>query len=249
MAKSPWSTRLKKWRRDKQEEYAKAILSPPVSTTLYSVMPYPGIALVMGARREGKTGVAHEIAHQYHSRRKLPAVLHLPFAPDNVRKRIQKLIPPWMKVVTHLSEWPKNCVVICDEAAQSGHARRTQSGQAVQLDNLVGVSGQRNQMIIFVSHHSRKLDLNIVHEVDLILWKRPTYAHQMFEREELSDFTMRAYDFFQSIKGLKARKQATLAMDFHQLRFLKFNNKLPPWWSDELSRLFQNIQAGGKGVL
>ena len=237
-----WCEKLKKWRKSKNEEYSKAILSPPETTTLYSVLPHPGVVLVMGGRRNGKTGLAHEAARQFHSRRNIPAVVHLPHAPEVVRKRLQKLLPPWMKIVSRVSEWPKNAIVIYDEAAQSAHARRTQSGDAVQLDNLIGISGQRQQLIIFISHHSRKLDLNVVHEVDRILWKEPTYAHQMFERDELSDFTMRAYDFFHGIKGEKAKKKATLVVDFHNLRFLKCNNGLPSWWSDDLSRLFQDVQ-------
>lgn len=237
-----WYEKLKKWRKNKQEEYSKAILSPAEATTLYSVLPHPGVVLVMGGRRKGKTGLAHEAARQFHSRRNIPAVVHLPHAPEVVRKRLQKLLPPWMKIVSRVSEWPKNAIVIYDEAAQSAHARRTQSGDAVQLDNLIGISGQRQQLIIFISHHSRKLDLNVVHEVDRILWKEPTYAHQMFERDELSDFTMRAYDFFHGIKGEKAKKKATLVVDFHNLRFLKCNNGLPSWWSDDLSRLFQDVQ-------
>ncbi len=246
--KLSWCEKLKHWRRDKAEEYAKAVLAPPGSTSLYSALPYPGVVLVMGKRRGGKTGLAHEAARQLHSRRQTPAVLHLPTLPEALRKRLQKLLPNWMKIVSRQGEWPKNAVVIYDEAAQSAHARRTQSGDAIQLDNLIGISGQRNQLIIFISHHSRKIDLNVIHEVDRILWKEPTYAHQMFERDELSDFTMRAYDFFQGIKGEKARKKATLIMDFHKLRFLKCNNGLPPWWSDDLSRLFQDIQKIGKGV-
>jgi len=244
-----WYEKLKKWRKEKQEEYAKAILSPLGTTTLYRVLPYPGVVLVMGGRRKGKTGLAHEATRQFHGRRRIPAVVHLPHAPEAVRRKIQRMLPSWMKVVARVSEWPKNAIIIYDEAAQSAHARRTQSDDAVQLDNLIGISGQRNQLIIFISHHSRKLDLNVIHEVDRIFWKEPTYAHQMFERDELSDFTMRAYDFFHSIGGEKAKKKATLVMDFHNLRFLKCNNNLPPWWSDDLSRLFQDVQRIGKGVL
>ena len=84
----------------------------------------------------------------------------------------------------------------------------------------------------------------LVHEVDRILWKEPTFAHQMFERDELSDFTMRAFDFFQAIPRARARLKATLVMDFQRLEFKKCDNVLAPWWSDDLSRLFQDIQVG-----
>jgi len=239
-----WVEMLKGWRKEKAEQYAKAILSPPTATTLYKALPRPGVVLIMGHRRKGKTGLAHQAANLYHKVYGAPAVVHLPHIPEPLRKKIQKLLPDWMKVVDRVSEWPKDAVVIYDEAAQSAHARRSQSNEAIALDNLVGISGQRNQLLIFISHHSRKIDLNLVHEVDRILWKEPTFAHQMFERDELSDFTMRAFDFFQAIPRARARLKATLVMDFQRLEFKKCDNVLAPWWSDDLSRLFQDIQVG-----
>ena len=68
------------------------------------------------------------------------------------------------------------------------------------LDDLIGVSGQRKQMLLFISHHSRKLDKNAITDADRILWKEPTYAHVLFERDELHDFTLKAFDFFQGLK-------------------------------------------------
>lgn len=241
MVKTTWADRLKKWRREHEESYAKAILSPPEKTQLYRAIPFPGVVLIMGRRRMGKSGLAHEIANQFHNRKHVGAVLHLPYVPVNIRNKVQKLLPPWCKVVTRRNEWPKNSVVIYDEASQSAHARRSQTGDAVKLDNLISVSGQRNQLILFISHHSRKLDLNIIHEVDRILWKAPTYAHAIFERDELSDFTYRALEYFKSIKGDTSTKKATLMMNFHTFTFATFNNNLAPWWSDILSRIFQDI--------
>lgn len=249
MTKASWSEELKKWRRDNQEHYAKTILSAPQKISLYKSLPFPGVVLIMGDRRMGKTGLAHEAANQFHNRRNLPAVIHMPNVPENIRRKIQKLLPSWMKIVTRRSEWPKDCIVVYDEAAQSAHARRTQTGAAVELDDLIGISGQRNQLILFISHHSRKLDLNVVTEVNRIIWKKPTYAHHLFEREEISDFSMRAYKFFRGIKGEIAKKKASLILDFDEFGFYQCNNSLPPWWSDELSRLFQDVQRIGKGVL
>ena len=247
--KLSWTEKLKRYRKEKAEEYAKIVLSPPTKTTLYKVLPHPGVVLIMGDRRMGKTGLAHEVAYQFHNRRNLPAVVHMPAVPENIRRRIQRLLPNWMKIVTRRSEWPKDSIVIYDEAAQSAHARRSQTGDAVELDDLIGVSGQRNQLIFFISHHSRKLDLNVVHEVNRIIWKKPTYAHQLFERNEVSDFSMRAYDFFQGIKGEVARKRVSLILDFDNFGFYQCTNSLPPWWTDQLSRLFQEVQRIGRGVL
>lgn len=249
MAKTNWSEKLKKWRRENQEHYAKTILSTPVKRPLYSLLPFPGVVLIMGDRRMGKTGLAHEAANQVHNKRGLPAVIHIPNIPEDIRKRIKKYLPPWITIATRRSQWPKDCVVIYDEAAQSAHARRTQSGEAIELDDLIGISGQRNQLIFFISHHSRKLDINVVTEVNRIMWKKPTYAHQLFERDEVSDFSMRAYEFFRAIKGEVAKKKSTLVLDFDDFGLYQCKNTLPPWWSDDLSRLFQDVQRIGRGVI
>ena len=236
-----WADKLKKRQREQAEEYARAILSTPTKSTINQCIPYPGVVLVMGRRRWGKTGVAHYIAETFHNRKKFPAVLHLPGIDEKTRKQVQRLLPKWMMVVTNSRYWPQNAIVIYDEAAQSAHARRTQSGDAVKLDNLIGISGQRNQLILFICHHSRKLDLNVIHECDRVIYKAPTQAHQIWERNEMADFTLRAVDFFQDIKTGKAQKRANLVVDFHKLKFYQFNNPLPSYWSDELSCLFQNI--------
>ena len=205
----------------------------------------------------GKSALAHDTAEKLHNTRNMSAVLHLPRAPLALQKSLQRLLPRWLQVVTSTEQWPKRCVVIYDEAAQSAHARRTQSGDAVELDDLIGISGQRNQLIFFISHHSRKLDVNVVQEVNRIIWKKPTYAHHLFERDEVSDFTLKAYHFFDKVRGTKAWNTATstkakklgLVLDFDQFGFSQCTNQLPPWWSDELSRLFQDVQRVGKGVI
>lgn len=239
------SNKLKKLRQKKSEEYARAILSEPLKTSLYHIIPDPGVVMVMGDIRTGKTALAHEIANVMHTRHGLPAMLHIPKGDDKLRRSIQHLVPPWMAVTTKRSEWKDGSVVIYDEAAQSAHARRAQACDAVELDDLLSIAGQREQVIIFISHYSRKLDLNVCTAVHRIIWKRPTYAHQLWEREEMADFTGKAYDFFRAIKGEKAKKRACLILNMEDFGFLQCNNGLPAWWTDRLSRIFKEIQING----
>lgn len=245
--KQSWADKLGDWRSKHRETYAKAILGEPEKSTILKVIKRPSVVVILGNRRMGKSVVAHEVAHKFHNRYNMSAVLHLPGVPDDIRKRVQKRLPQWMRVVTNRREWPANCVVIYDEAAQSAHARRSQSSDAVDLENLIGISGQRNQVIVFVSHHSAKLDINVLRGCQTLIWKAPTMAHAAFERDEHSDYTYKALEFFNSIKGEMAKKRATIALDYENLRFYQFRNSTPPWWSDELSRIFQDIKAlGGK---
>lgn len=234
--------RLKKLRQKKSDEYARAILSVPEKAKLSSIIPYPGVVMIMGDIRTGKTGLAHEIASMMHSRRDLPAILHMPNIDEKLRKSVQRLLPSWMKVTTKRGQWKDRAVVIYDEAARSAHARRSQSGDAVELDDLLAIAGQREQLIIFISHYSRKLDLNVCTSVHRIIWKRPTYAHQLWERDEMADFTAKAYDFFRAIRGDVSQKRACLVLDMQGFRFLQCNNGLPTWWTDRLSRIFKEIQ-------
>lgn len=239
-----WAEKLKRYRKSKTDHYAQAIIGAPKKSRLYSAMRFPGVVMIMGDIRAGKTGLAHSIAGEFHSRKGITAVLHLPRTTDARRRQVKKLVPAWMKVTNLRSQWPKNSVVIYDEAAQSAHSRRSQSGDAIELDDLLAISGQRKQLILFISHHSRKLDLNVCTAIHRIIWKRPTYAHQLWERNELTDFTMKAYDFFRGIKGAIAQKKACLLLDMDEFVFHQCTNSLPAWWSDELSCLFQGKERG-----
>lgn len=254
MTKKTFLDKLKAWRRDKEEQYARAVMEKPDKSTILKSIPFPGVILIMGRRRYGKTATAHQIGAEMHKSRNAPVVVHLPPATTQpIRDRIQKSLPSYMKVTTKKEEWPKNSVVIYDEAAQTAHARRTQSGDAVELDNIIGVSGQRNQLLIFICHHSKKLDPNIVREVNRIIWKQPTYAYQLFERDELSDFTMKAFDYFAQLRKGRAYnetvkrqlKKTNLMLDFDDFKFLTFENKLPSYWTEDLSTLFQDINKVG----
>jgi hypothetical protein len=255
MTRKTFLDKLRKWRKDKEEQYARTIMEKPERSTILKLFRLPGIALILGSRRYGKTASAHKIGEDLHRSKGVRVMVHLPpTAPQETRQRIQKLLPDYMKVTTKKEEWEKNSVVIYDEAAQTAHARRTQSGDAVALDNLIGISGQRNQFLVFICHHTKKLDPNVVREVNFIIWKRPTYAYQLFERDELTDFTMKAFDYFADLrKGRKMNdtirrmlKRNNLVLDFDDSRFLSFENSLPQYWTEDLSNLFQDINKVGR---
>ena len=235
--KQSWSNKLKAWQKGQDEATAKALMSPPVKKSLLSVIPATGVILIMGRRGSGKSGLAHEIMAQAHHTRKMGGALLLP----STRKKPK--LPAWIKVVCSTKELPMNSVCVIDEAAQVAHARRSQSAQAIEIDNLVSISRQRQQLIVLVSHHARKLDLNLIHDADKILWKQPTEAHALFERDELQMFTRKALEFFGAIKGPKARQRATYVMDLHQLQFCCFNNGLPSWWTEDVSCGFVSYQG------
>ncbi len=241
--KEIWAEKLRKYQRAKDENYARKILSPPQPIDLYKSLRMPGVTMIMGDIRSGKTGLAHEIAYLCHKKKNMPAVLHIPKTLNHARAKIQAMVPEWMAVTADRSKWPTGAVVIYDEAAQEAHSRRAQSGGALELDDLLSIAGQRQQLILFISHYSRKLDLNVCTAVHRIIWKRPTFAHQLWERNEISDFTAKAYDFFSGIKGEVAKKKACLVLDLDNFNFYQTKNRLPEYWTSDLSALFESNRA------
>ena len=255
MTKKTFLDHLRKWRKDKEEQYARTIMEKPVKSTILKLFHLPGVILILGSRRFGKTASAHKIGEELHKNRGVRVMIHLPpSTPLDTRNKIQRILPAYAKVTTRKEEWEKNSVVIYDEAAQTAHARRTQSGAAVELDNLIGISGQRNQLLVFICHHTKKLDPNVVRELNYIIWKRPTYAYQLFERDELSDFTMKAFDFFADLRKerpmtnavRKLLKKSNLVLDFDNFAFHTFENQLPSYWTEDLSNLFEDITKVGR---
>ena len=230
-----WAERLKRWQKLHDEKYAKLILSPPDKITLRRAIPVPCVAIVMGARGSGKSGFSYWIMGEFHRLYKMGGAILYPGGKLPPAKA--KLLPAWVKVVGDINALPKKSVCLIDEAAQQAHARRSQSGKNISFDNLVSMSRQRNQVILWVTHHSRKLDLNIIHDADRVIWKRPSEAHAIFEREEIQQFTWKAFEYFDSLTP-KTQLVSCLVMNFQKLSFSRLRNALPTWWSDGLSRLW-----------
>ena len=88
--------------------------------------------------------------------------------------------------------------------------------------------------------------INLCRAVHRIIWKRPTYAHILWEREEIGDFTAKAYEFFRSISGEIAQKKACLILDLDNFSFKQTTNNLPQWFTPELSTIFKDMTEGSK---
>ena len=239
--------RLNKWRNGHKERWAKALLSPPIQTTMRRMIRTEGVILIMGSRRSGKTGLGMSIMDDLHTRKGIPGCVCYP----QHHKKLKRLLPKWVKVVTRIKDLPPNSVCVVDEASQVAHARRSSSTAAVDLDALVAISEQKHQLIIFLTHHSRKFDINDIHGSDMIIWKQPTLADTMWERDELQIYVLRAWELFEAIPTRLQQLKTCYVMNLKQMQFFTFKNGLPKWWSDELStvfKLFEDMDGNGKGV-
>lgn len=226
--------KLKKWLDAHKNRWAKALLAQPQMRSLRRVVTSPGVILIMGDYGSGKTGLAMQIMDDFHKRKGIAGAVCYPENP----KKLRRLLPSWVKIVTDIKALPSNCVCVVDETSQIAHARRTTSQSALDMDALCSISRQKNQLIIFVSHHSRKLDINDIHSSRLLIWKRPTLADTIWERDELQPYVLRAWEIFRDLTP-KRQIQTAYAMNLRQMEFSLFRNTLPEWWSEDLSTVFK----------
>ena len=215
--------------------------APDTKFKFRDAFPSPGVVVVMGKRGSGKTGLAMWVMEEYHKSKGLGgAVFKAPAA-------MRKLLPEWVETPNRIRGIPEDSVVIIDEAQQVANARRSSSNDNLDLAQLVALSRQRNQLIILISHHSRKLDMVDVMDASRIIWKQPSAGQVMFERSELKPFCQRAITKFEEQKG-NLRRMAYV-MDFETLKFGFTPAKLPTFWNDGLSTGMAGLDRVGGGTL
>jgi len=222
-----------------------AEVAPDTKFRFRDAFPSPGVDVIMGARGSGKTSMAMWVMEELHRTRGLGGAVFK--APNAMRK----LLPDWVETPTKLSRLPHDSVIIIDEAQGVANARRSSSNENLDLAQCVALSRQRNQLILLISHHSKKLDMLDVMDANRIIWRQPTAGQVMFERKEIQPFSQRALKKFSERKG-NAHKVAYV-MDFQSLTFGFTEAKLPSFWTDGLSvgmaGLGQGFGGGGGTLL
>lgn len=203
-------------------------------------LPKYGVVVILGHRGEGKSALGWSLMEMVHKRRKLqPVVLGLPRA-----KR--KLTPAWVKHIDNVDTLPEKAVVLIDEAALRYRARRSQSDANLLVAGLMALSRQRKQLILFIAHTSRMLDVEMAFDSDLIIYKLPSAAHVRFERKETAEFTKEARDM---LLLQKDPKKWAWVVDLHHDRKGLLRCRLPRFWSEALSNLWAGMDTAALGQL
>lgn len=217
-----------------------AITAPETQFSFKDAFPFPGVIVIMGHRGRGKTATAYWVMDQWHkvSKGKLGGVIL------NYPQSLKNHLPEWVTITQSITRVSQNAVVVLDEAQFLAHARRSASASNLEMASLVSLSRQRNQLIILIAHHSRKLDVMDVMEASRVVWKEPTEGHLMFERKEMKHFTARALRAFGALADSNGRDPRGYAyvMDFERLRFGMVRTGLPAWWNEQMSHGMSNLK-------
>jgi hypothetical protein len=151
-------------------------------------------------------------------------------------------LPEWIGIVPSLDDLPNKSIAIIDEAYLHYHARGSLAQESKQMSQVINLSRQKEQTIIFVTQEARQVDRNIASSANIIIFKDLGILQLEFDRPELNQLAAKAKEAFNSVNGDKHRWSYAHApdTDFQGL----MENNLPSFWKPGLSRIF----ASGVGT-
>ena len=195
------------------------------------ILPVSGVMGILGKRREGKSALAYHIAELRHQAQATPACVLGP--PPSLAEKF----PEWMTIVTALQDFQDfpGHTAILDEGSLPLHARHSLSRDHTGFDQLLSLCGQLDQLFIFCTHHSRKLDINIVTEYEVLAFKFPNKMHTRMERPEIREWSTAARTRLSDFDA-QGRKEWSFVLHDDLDETAMVQNPLPTFWCDEISK-------------
>lgn len=192
------------------------------------LIQHPCVVVILGKKGSGKTALVYRLLELM----QWIAPVFVVGLPANVHK----YLPDWIEVQPSLDDVPQNSIVMVDESSLQYHSRSSMTAQAKELSQILNLSRQRGQTLIFVSQESRHIDRNILSAADVLIFKEPGLFQSRFDRPELREIAAQASQAFQSIIG--NRKEWSFVFTQTQGCVGLIKNSTPSFWNDKLSRAF-----------
>ena len=189
---------------------------------------HPTVVLILGKRGSGKSALGYRLLEHLRWTAEV-YVIGLP-------KEARALLPNWIGMAASLEDVPLKSIVLVDEAYLPYHARSSMAAGARTMSQLINLSRQREQTLIFVSQEARQVDRNIVSSASVIIFKDLGLLQLKFDRPELNDWAIQAREKFATVKGDKRQWSFVCAPDAGFVDLVL--NSLPSFWREKLSRIF-----------
>ena len=165
-------------------EVPQEVLPPPIDVRWLSLAPHPSVILILGKRSSGKSALGYRLLELFRNQA-APYVVGIP-------STARKLLPEWIGYADRLEDVPPKAVILLDESYIKYHARDSMSDEGRTVGQLVNLSRQRQQSLIFIVQEARQLDVNAISQADVIAVKELSEISREFERRELKPFTDKA---------------------------------------------------------
>jgi len=114
-------------------------------------------------------------------------------------EKARKILPDWIGSIPALEDAPPDSIILIDESYLSLHARSSSSQHARDSSNLINLSRQRGQTLIFVSQEARQIDKNIASSANAVIIKNPGILQIDFERVQFRKLLAEATKMFAAI--------------------------------------------------
>jgi hypothetical protein len=189
---------------------------------------HPSVVLILGKRGGGKSALGYRLLEHLRWTAKV-YVIGLP-------KEARALLPDWIGMAASLEDVPAKSIVLVDEAYLPYHSRASMATGARTMSQLINLSRQREQTLIFVSQEARQVDRNIASSANVIIFKDLGLLQLKFDRPELNDWAIQAREKFATVKGDKRQWSFVCAPDAGFVDLV--SNSLPSFWREKLSRIF-----------
>jgi len=200
-----------------------------------NLIPHPSNVIILGKQGSGKSALGYKLL-EYLRYTATPYVVALP-------SEARKVLPDWIGMATSLEDVPPKAVVLVDEAYISYHARSSMAAEAKAMSQLVNLSRQREQTLVFVSQEARQLDKNIASSANVIILKDLGILQVEFDRREFNKIATEARQAFSTITGDKRKWGYIYSLDSNFMGLVE--SSLPTFWSEKLSHIFA---TGGEVV-
>ncbi len=215
--------------------------TPDLDEPLARLVRHPAVILILGHRGSGKTALAVRLQELLRDAAP-PYAVGLP-------PKAARLLPDWYGLSSDFNTVPNNAIVYVPESYRMFHARTSQTAQGRMIADLINLSRHRKHTLIFDVQNAAQLDRNIISEVDLVLVKESGPFQAGFERNQLKSLMDSARAAFASVgQGRKKRATGVVAPGGGIAGQL-MENLLPSFWTDSLSRVFEDTAVGiGSGA-